>query len=202
MIKAAVEIFSDRGLEAASTREIAKLAQTNLVSISYYFGSKLGLYRAAAEFIVSDIAKRFWPLCERSREGLLNPNLTPDETLSMFIEFMVECAHVMMGADTASLWGHLNCHKQFEASEAIDIMNERFAPIFEAGNAFVSRLTRRPVDSVEVRLQFLGILSMIEFTRIGRASVLRVLGWGSIGTEESQIVEDVLRRNLHLLFAE
>ena len=50
-----MEVFSDLGFEAASTRTIVERAQANLVSIPYYFGSKLGLYHAAAEYIGSNI---------------------------------------------------------------------------------------------------------------------------------------------------
>ncbi len=51
LIEVAAEVFCTRGYEAASTRTIVERAQTNLVSIPYYFGSKLALYLAAAEFI-------------------------------------------------------------------------------------------------------------------------------------------------------
>ena len=69
----AVEVFSELGFEGASTRTIVERAQANLVSIPYYFGSKLGLYHAAAEYIGSNIAERFRPACERARQRLPNP---------------------------------------------------------------------------------------------------------------------------------
>jgi hypothetical protein len=47
----------------------------------------------------------------------------------------------------------------------------------------------------------MAILSMIKFTRADRASVLRSMGWKSIGEEESRIVENMLRHNMHALFA-
>ena len=66
-----MEVFSELGFEAASTRTIVERAHANLVSIPYYFGSKLGLYHAAAEYIGSNIAERFRPACDRARQGLL-----------------------------------------------------------------------------------------------------------------------------------
>ena len=77
-----MEVFSELGFEGASTRTIVERAQANLVSIPYYFGSKLGLYHAAAEYIGSNIAERFRPACERARQGLLEAGLvTHEETL-------------------------------------------------------------------------------------------------------------------------
>lgn len=46
LLDAALTLFADKGFSKTSTREIALAAQTNIASISYYFGDKAGLYRA------------------------------------------------------------------------------------------------------------------------------------------------------------
>jgi len=46
-LHAALKLFADKGFAKASTREIAQAAGTNIAAISYYFGDKAGLYRAA-----------------------------------------------------------------------------------------------------------------------------------------------------------
>lgn len=47
LLHAALELFAQRGYAKTSTREIAEAAGVNLAAISYYFGDKQGLYRAA-----------------------------------------------------------------------------------------------------------------------------------------------------------
>lgn len=47
LLLAALQLFADKGFAKASTREIAQAAGTNIAAISYYFGDKAGLYRAA-----------------------------------------------------------------------------------------------------------------------------------------------------------
>ncbi len=47
LLHAAVALFAQHGFAKTSTREIAEAAGTNLAAISYYFGDKAGLYRAA-----------------------------------------------------------------------------------------------------------------------------------------------------------
>lgn len=47
LLHTALQLFSERGYSKTSTREIAKAAQVNIAAISYYFGDKAGLYRAA-----------------------------------------------------------------------------------------------------------------------------------------------------------
>ena len=201
LIEVAVEVFSDLGFEAASTRTIVERAQANLVSIPYYFGSKLGLYHAAAEYIGSNIASRFRPACDRAREGLLQSGLTHDETLKMFTEFIVEFAHIMLGADTPTSWGQFIYREQFDPSEAFEILHTKFLPLLEVGFEYVSRLTKRPAEAPETRIQFMAILSMVKFTRVDRASVMRTMGWKFYGEEETRIVERMLRHNMHALFA-
>ncbi len=73
--------------------------------------------------------------------------------------------------------------------------------MLELGFEYVSRLTKQPAEAAETRIQFMAILSMIKFTRVDRASVMRSMGWKSIGEEESRIVENMLRHNMHALFA-
>ena len=43
----ALELFAELGFERTTVRQIAKKAQVNISAISYYFGDKVGLYRAA-----------------------------------------------------------------------------------------------------------------------------------------------------------
>jgi AcrR family transcriptional regulator len=47
LLAAAMRLFAEQGFAKTSTREIALAAGTNIASISYYFGDKAGLYRAA-----------------------------------------------------------------------------------------------------------------------------------------------------------
>ena len=201
LIEVAADVFAELGFEGTSTRTIVERAQANLVSIPYYFGSKLGLYRAVAEHIGSNISERFRPACERARQRLLQPGLTHEETLRHFTEFIVEFAVILLGADTPISWGQFICREQFYPSEAFEILHTKFVPLLEVGFEYVSRLTKRPSDAPETRMQFMAILAMVKFSRLDRASVQRNTGWKSFGEEETRIVANMLRQNVHALFA-
>lgn len=201
LIEVAVEVFSEFGFESASTRTIVERAQANLVSIPYYFGSKLGLYHAAAEYIGSNIVERFGPAYDRARQGLLESGSTHDETLRKFTDFIVEFAHIMLGADTPSSWGQFIYREQFDPTGAFEIIHSKFAPLLEVGFEYISRLTNRPADAPETRIQLMAIFSMVKFVRVDRATVLRNMGWKSFGEEETRIVENMLRHNMNALFA-
>lgn len=47
LLEAGLRLFARQGFANTSTREIAEAAQVNVAAISYYFGDKAGLYRAA-----------------------------------------------------------------------------------------------------------------------------------------------------------
>jgi AcrR family transcriptional regulator len=201
LIEAAAEVFSTLGYKSASTRNIVERAQTNLNSISYYFGSKRELYNAAADFIGSNISDCFRPACDRAREGILKTTLTHEELLSMFTEFIVEIAHIMVGADTTSLWGQFIYREQINPTDALEIIHTKCAPMFELGFEYISRLKEWPLESSETRMQFFAILSMIKFIRADRGSTLRIMGWKVLGDEEKRIVESMLRHNTHALLS-
>lgn len=47
LLLASMRLFAEQGYSRASTREIALAAGVNVAAISYYFGDKAGLYKAA-----------------------------------------------------------------------------------------------------------------------------------------------------------
>jgi AcrR family transcriptional regulator len=47
LLAAGLRLFAQQGYASTSTREIAHAARVNIAAISYYFGDKAGLYRAA-----------------------------------------------------------------------------------------------------------------------------------------------------------
>lgn len=47
LLHAALHLFAEKGFANTSTRELATAAGVNIAAISYYFGDKAGLYRAA-----------------------------------------------------------------------------------------------------------------------------------------------------------
>jgi AcrR family transcriptional regulator len=57
IVKAALEVFAQRGFRGASTRDIAQRAHTNQGLITYHFRSKDELWRAAVDHIVGLLAK-------------------------------------------------------------------------------------------------------------------------------------------------
>ncbi len=81
IIGVAQQLFSKKGYEATSIRDIATEADVNVSSINYYFGSKQGLF----EFLVEDFTNKKFSLVV----AILEPPSTMEEfklRLSMFVK--------------------------------------------------------------------------------------------------------------------
>jgi len=78
----ALKLFANQGLERTTVRQIAKEAQVNVSAISYYFGDKNGLYRAAfTEMMPSPMdvnaLKKSAPTLEQFLHALFNTFIAP-----------------------------------------------------------------------------------------------------------------------------
>ncbi len=56
ILEAGLEMFSERGFDGTTTRDVAARADVNLGLIKYYFGSKEALWRAAVDRVFRELA--------------------------------------------------------------------------------------------------------------------------------------------------
>jgi len=55
LLKAAKELFSERGLDGVTIRDLSRQARTSVAAVNYHFGDKLGLYREVLEAALSGL---------------------------------------------------------------------------------------------------------------------------------------------------
>ena len=55
ILKVAEKLFSEKGFDGTSIREISKLSNVNVAMVSYYFGSKEKLLESLIIFRTSDL---------------------------------------------------------------------------------------------------------------------------------------------------
>src|SRR5471030_542756 len=79
LIAAGLKLFSEKGAQTATTREIAQLAGQNIAAIFYYFGSKEGLYLAVAQWIADFIQQTNQALMVEIDDLLAHPPADPGQ---------------------------------------------------------------------------------------------------------------------------
>ena len=67
LLATASKLFSRRGMDGVSTRELAKAANVNLCAINYYFGSKQKLYEAVIDDLIDTIKNSLLTRIENSK---------------------------------------------------------------------------------------------------------------------------------------
>ncbi len=83
ILETAEKLFSEKGYDGTSVRDIAEAAGINIAMISYYFGSKEKLMQAIFESRTTQLTEKI--------EGLLaNETLTPLEKLNVVVDDYVE----------------------------------------------------------------------------------------------------------------
>ena len=79
IITAATQLFADNGFEAVSIRQIAQATDTNIALVSYYFGSKEGLFQ--------EILNTRYPEAKQMLQDMNAADITPIKKLYKAINF-------------------------------------------------------------------------------------------------------------------
>ncbi len=82
LFRAAIEVFSEHGYEAATVREICKRAGANVAAINYHFGDKKSLYTAIFDEAFASVRKY--------RSRFLPPTAPAEQRLAVYIRSFFE----------------------------------------------------------------------------------------------------------------
>lgn len=81
ILEVAEKLFSEKGFEGTSIRDISKHAKINIAMVSYYFGSKERLLEALILYKTSDLKLQL--------ESLLHENLEPIDKVNKLVEIYI-----------------------------------------------------------------------------------------------------------------
>lgn len=82
ILQVAEKLFSEKGFDGTSIREISKNAKINIAMVSYYFGSKEKLLEALMLYRTSDLKVKL--------ENLYAEELSPLEKIDKYIELYIQ----------------------------------------------------------------------------------------------------------------
>ncbi|EMI57774.1 TetR family transcriptional regulator [Rhodopirellula sallentina SM41] len=122
LIAAAGPVFARRGFDRAPVREIAKIAGVNIAAINYYFGDKMGLYRAVLAGI-RDRRQREYPVP-------IVGSAPPEETLGKLVRTLLSR---MLASDNTGWEAMLMMREMQQPTTAMsEVVQEYFRPLHDA----------------------------------------------------------------------
>jgi AcrR family transcriptional regulator len=199
LIHAAIYFFGEKGFDAASTREIAARAETNIASIAYHFGGKEGLRKACAEYIVKTVGAGLGPIASRPLPAGPEAREAGHAQLCLAVETMVR---FIVASREAGEFVQFVLREVSRPSSALDILySGLFEPVHRRLCALWELATGEVAESDEAKIAVFTMIGQVLYFRIARAAVLRRLGWEAIGPVEAEKVAATVRANLEAVLA-
>lgn len=201
LLEAAIDVFGDQGPEA-STRRLATVAQVNLAAIPYHFGSKQGLYLAAAEHIAAEMRRRLGPALAAARETMSScKDGSPDQAQARsMLEGILEALARVMVDDVSAGFARFVIREQMAPTEAFERLYEGFiGPTFDMLVLLVAAIRNGDPEDPAIRMQAPRLIGQVLMLRAARAAVLRGLRWDDVGPREFALIRSAIRENVRAL---
>ncbi len=193
----ATQLFSRKGYDGVSTRDISKAAGTTLPSIAHHFGSKEGLYKAVLASVV-DYMTQALPEDAPLTPAVLS-TMTPAEALTLLKAILSRHTRAMLAGRPE--WGPLIAREQLQPSAELASLETLFGTkILYPVCKLLGVLHGRPADSDAVKLQSLALVGRVINFRQARAGTLRFMGWDALGPQQIDTIAAVLDEELSKMF--
>lgn len=201
LIAAAIEVFGEYGLSAATTRGIAQRAGQNIAAITYYFNSKEGLYLAVAQWIADFIQQNFRPQSEEIERFWLLPaeQRLPEHHLQHLKTGLLAFSTLMTQAHTLNL-SKIMSREQLSPTDAYPLIHQQvIAPLHDQLCRLLAGCTGIDRHSTKIVLHTHALIGEVLAFRVGRETLLRQAGWQQIGPEEAAQISAVLAEHIDIL---
>ncbi|WP_245585403.1 CerR family C-terminal domain-containing protein [Pleomorphomonas koreensis] len=196
LLLAALELFGHFGFDGVSTRKLAERAGVNLQAINYYFGTKRGLYNAVADYLVERLQIRIGEprkmVLDRFGEAQAGGRpIDPDEARAI-LTMIGETMLTLFAEEESAVWVRYMVREQAEPTEAFEHIYDGFMrPMLAAARHLVGILVGADADSERVRLRTLSLIGSLIIYRVGRATILREMGWSAVGPEQVAAIRSI-----------
>lgn len=185
MIKAGSQLFAEKGYEGASVREIAALAGVNVAMVSYYFGSKEGLYFEC----ISHFAQH--------KLNQLNNTLTPFTNAEDFKKRLSQLIINKMQSFAEDLEAHKIIMREMQTERGAEFHKKimtQLVPVFDKIKNFFQmgidqKIIKETFDANHLTLILMGVLS---HPCISERAMQSHLGYNMTDTEnQNRYIEQV-----------
>lgn len=191
LIQTAIEKFGRSGFDGVGTREIVSAVGTNMSSITYHFGSKEGLYLAAAEHIFDQLQQI---IAGDPADGPID-DAQASERLAWLLQLLRRVAEFMLKEESAPFALFIGREQQAPSGPVLQLMNEKMRPMMEAVVAQVVAL-RPDLSDRQARATTLYLFGMTVTLRHSRASLRLLLQVEEVDQDTAFILLDQLEKTV------
>ena len=192
LLDIALREFGLKGLEGASTRGIAKAADTAMSSITYHYGGKDGLYLAVADHIAARMAEEMGAVLDTDTVPITaDPVVARARIQAAMAQFVDK-----MASDRNSDWSLFLIREQMRPTEAFDRiyggvmgrMLDMLADLICVAGGLVDRRTARIVT--------ITLMGQAVTLRASRTTCLRLLERDEIGEDDLVLIKMRIAANI------
>ncbi|QZN97245.1 transcriptional regulator CecR [Symbiopectobacterium purcellii] len=199
LLQAALEVFGEFGLQAATTRDIARRAGQNIAAITYHFHSKEGLYRAVASAIADEVAHTYLPLRTEITEHLQQPAGTPERYMAYLQKLVLNFTRLMTSPETLH-FSRFMSREQLSPTDAYPLMHERIiAPMHQLMTQLVAGYTGLDSSDRRTVIHAHALIGEALAFRFARETIRLRAGWDDVGLEQSLVINDVVTQHIALV---
>lgn len=180
LLQAASLLFSQRGFDATSVRDICLQAGVNNALINYHFGDKRSLYRAVIE---RELENSQWTSPPPSHLG-------PEEKLRWIVEHSLEDVFRRDNFARSS-----NRELLDPTEELMALLKDPLERHFNALLEVVSDLSEGRLDEDELRLTALGVTAQVQFHLFSPKFVPHLIGATMAERVNVQLLADHITRS-------
>lgn len=178
LLNAAGEIFSEKGYQKSTIREICAKAQANLAAVNYHFGGKKGLYEALLEHCHQEGLRRHPPESEMFADA-------PEQALYVFILSFLKRT---LGRDTPAWSTKLMAREMADPSPALTrLVSASVRPNLDRLMHIIARIMGRDAASEDVRRCSLSVVGQCQHYYRCRAAIESLfpdMTWDASGIEK------------------
>lgn len=142
LLRAAAQLFADRGFKKVTVRDICRAARANVAAVNYHFGDKTGLYREVLQQAIETIR------ATNEAARVAGDGLPPAERLRQYLK--VSLCRVMSAGNTS--WISRLVHRELsDPTPSLDaLVDQALRPRVDDLARMVADILECPVDDARV----------------------------------------------------
>lgn len=196
IVRAAIDLFSERGIEEVSLRELTAMANVNIAAVNYHFGSRSGLVEAVFEDVAEQVNRRRLEALQTILEPAAAAGAPPplEAIIDAFIEPYLDESSSNMGALLARL---ILKHRQAPTEMTQRLTKVHFDPMAQQFvHALALAIADAEPDELVWRYMFMTSAVVLAVTDRRRGNRVSALSAGRLDAADARQLRAALMRFL------